>query len=485
MEIFMRDYFEPGLMARMLSCGADFLENDTCQSAFRQRSSVVSLNRLQPGVRIAAIRRSSASDEAEVDVETWPVDDRAQPNGKTHTDAFDLRLFRNGQLVGRWPSVTDDSDDIESWRQRHRITSPSGEPRATHTFVVRLPTGSSREPIRFSAYAFNEDRVKSATHEETLPWPSDVAPRRRRAYVVTAGVDAYAGDGRKNLEFAVKDARDMAKALANVVGYEVVSISLLAEQGGPSNATKDHMRAVLAVLAGDASGRASLTGVSHAEQLDRATPDDLVIFSFSGHGHTTPSGSFYMLPSDADPTAIVTPARLRGFISSEELSRWLEAVDAGQLAMIIDACHSAASVATPGFKPGPMGDRGLGQLAYDKGMRILAASQPDDVALEIRKLRQGLLTAALLEGFEDRGGRLRADSDADGSVSLTEWLGYGEARTPGLYQDAVDGKVKLVSRDSAPDPRFRALVAAQAQTPSLFDFNRQGLDPSLRTHQRP
>ena len=50
--------------------------------------------------------------------------------------------------------------------------------------------------------------------------------------------------------------------------------------------------------------------------------------------------------------------------------------------MIVDACHSAASVDEAGFKPGPMGSRGLGQLAYDKGMRILAASQADDVALE-------------------------------------------------------------------------------------------------------
>jgi len=31
-------------------------------------------------------------------------------------------------------------------------------------------------------------------------------------------------------------------------------------------------------------------------------------------------------------------------------------------------------------------------LAYDTGMRILAASQADDMALEVGKLRQGLLT---------------------------------------------------------------------------------------------
>jgi hypothetical protein len=50
--------------------------------------------------------------------------------------------------------------------------------------------------------------------------------------------------------------------------------------------------------------------------------------------------------------------------------------------MIIDARHSAASVEGSGFKPGPMGARGLGQLAYDKGMRILASTRADDLAWE-------------------------------------------------------------------------------------------------------
>jgi hypothetical protein len=39
-----------------------------------------------------------------------------------------------------------------------------------------------------------------------------------------------------------------------------------------------------------------------------------------------------------------------------------------------------------------MGDRGLSQLAYDKGMQILAATQTENVAIESEKLGQGLLT---------------------------------------------------------------------------------------------
>jgi hypothetical protein len=41
------------------------------------------------------------------------------------------------------------------------------------------------------------------------------------------------------------------------------------------------------------------------------------------------------------------------------------------------------------MKSGPMGCRGLGQLAYDKGMRILTASQADNMALEHDDLEHG------------------------------------------------------------------------------------------------
>jgi len=125
-----------------------------------------------------------------------------------------------------------------------------------------------------------------------------------------------------------------------------------------------------------------------------------------------------------------------------------------------------------GFKPGPMGDRGLGQLAYDKGMRILAATQADDVALESGSLGQGLLTYALKEGLTaGAGAHMLADTDGDGAVTMKEWLTYAETRVPGLYQDVLAGKIEK-TRDSSPDPNLLEDTARHAQTPALFDFVR-------------
>jgi hypothetical protein len=73
---------------------------------------------------------------------------------------------------------------------------------------------------------------------------------------------------------------------------------------------------------------------------------------------------------------------LKASVSSDELSEWLRPVDAKQIVLIIDACQSAAGIQSAGFKPGPMGSRGLGELAYTKGMVVIAAAQPDSAALE-------------------------------------------------------------------------------------------------------
>jgi uncharacterized caspase-like protein len=118
--------------------------------------------------------------------------------------------------------------------------------------------------------------------------------------------------------------------------------------------------------------------------------------------------------------------------------------------MILDACYSAASVEAGGFRPGPMGNKGLGQLAYDKRMRILGASQSTQVAAEARSLQMGLLTWALVQDGLKGG---RADwLPEDGKIWMREWLGYAVKRVPEVYAQ------RFGNRGEAP------------QTPALFDF---------------
>jgi hypothetical protein len=494
-ELFMRDYFEPRLLPRLLRCLAPEAAQ-SCKEMFPDVRPLGDLNRAQPSVRIVAVSpEPSTADEVAVTLEVAGVE-RRFGNKTWRSGAYDLRLFRDGQLVAQFPAEALHRQDgsrgmqlgsnLQRWRDANVIVDSFGKMEVVFHHI-RIPTLAPKEPVVFTAYAFNEDRVKSATARSAYEIPAGTVARKPKAYVVTIGVNGYETQS-LNLRFAANDARAMRHALAQWKDYDVVSVSLVSEIEPQSwQATTDNIQEILARLAGKSGSPDTLRGVEGANNLARATPDDLVIVTFAGHGHTEADGTFYLIPSDSGSGT--TPDRSR-FISSEELGNWLRPVDAGRMAMIIDACHAAASVEQLGFKPGPMGDRGLGQLDYDKAMIVLAASQADDIALESERLEQGLLTFALVRDGLARGahGRWASDTDNNGALTLLEWLRYGALRTPTLYEDIrtlrrsatyVGNNRALSGRNSLIDPAFRESMVRTAQTPALFDFQRQKTSPIL------
>ena len=136
--------------------------------------------------------------------------------------------------------------------------------------------------------------------------------------------------------------------------------------------------------------------------------------------------------------------------------------------MVIGACDSAAVRQEPGFKPGPLGGRGLGQFAYDNGMRVLAASQADDIAVECYKIGHGLLTYALIRNGLEQGRAAR-----DGKLKLGSLLAYAAERVPALYREVMAGEVRDASGTAA---RNVGVVRPregwpQVQRPELFDYD--------------
>lgn len=322
---------------------------------------------------------------------------------------YTMRVFRDGQLVGQWPEPKQGGpsvhnapdlspDELQTWQRETRIELDARTGKARKTFTVRLPHGKTGKAVQFSAYAFNLDRVKSATATQEYTVPAGLAPVQPRAYMISIGVNAYENDEADwDLRFAANDAHRMQAALRKSLGsgYQVVPIELVSDYQTDSTgrkvsprkvvvdqAKKEALRAVLELLSGDSkSVPPALSKVEHADELQPARPDDLVVLTVSSHGYTGKDGLFYMTPSDSGQSDghNVTPALLKRWISSDELTEWLRKVDAVDLVMIVDTCHSASTFEEPGFKPGPMGSRVLGQLAHDKGIRILAASQANDV----------------------------------------------------------------------------------------------------------
>lgn len=483
-QTFMRDYYEPGLYRRLLDCRA----SDTCADAFKPLPAIASLNRVLPEVRITGVRAGRDASEAVVTVEVQEGVDAGAPNGKTRSGLYNPRLFRNGRLVAMAPRQVDAAGiDLAQWRTRNAVQAEDGVHHLE--FTVPLPTQAGEEPQVFSAYAFNEDRIKGET--ATLAWDRPaVAPRPRRAYVLAIGIDDY-DTPRFRLNYAVADARLMASRLSAIPGYQTHHLVLAAERdadGRRSRVDRATLARVLSLLAGDGDREATLAALRadgiDAGMLQPATPDDAVIVSFSGHGWANPRGDFYLIPGDGRWPDGEDAPDLSTVFATADLVAPFQAMHAGEIALVIDACHSAASVADGRFKPGPMGDSGLGQLAYDKGIRILAATQADDVALEDARLGQGLLTYALaVDGL----GAGEADLDGDGSIHVDEWLAYAVRRLPTLANDARVGRIAAAG-DGTRAITFHDLPAdapaRRVQQPALFDFNPQPSTLVLRGDAR-
>lgn len=478
-QTFMRDYFEPRLTQRLLDC----VVARSCATVLKPLPPMASLNRVLPSVAITGIVAGSSPGEAIVTVEVSEGTDPGAANGKTRSGIYNLRLFRNNRFIAQDPDdpVETVRLDLAAWRKRNQVGDGDSNAVFEWRFTVPVPTGPGTEQQEFSAYAFNEDRVKSETTRFTYRTPA-TPPRKPRAFVIAVGIDDY-DEPRLRLQFAAGDARLIGERLADIAGYETHRVMLSAASGAGPRITRAVLASLLGILSGadrdQALGELRAAGVD-ATPLEQSTPDDVVIISFAGHGWADKLGNFYLVPIDASWPAGASAPDITRLVSAADLTMWLRDIEAADIAVIIDACHSAASVDAGDFKPGPMGDAGLGQLSFDKGMRILAATQADDVALEDPGLRQGLLTYALAgEGLTADGGK--ADLDRDGRIVLDEWLRYATVRLPSLSSDARVGRLG----GGAGSRGFNvvgggALKKPRTQEPSLFDFTNQASTVVLR-----
>ena len=513
LEIFIRDYYEPRLLSRLLE-----------RENISPIRSLSELNRVQPIVRIVGVTRQSKTDTATITIEVAGAKSERQ-RGKDgylrESGVYDLRLFRDGQIVRQYAdgqpqtlsSSATNQEKLMAWRKENEIKLDAGGKRTLQFTDIKLPQSAGKHEVQFTAYAFNEDRVKSETAKNDSPFVYEVVPekvRKGRAYLISLGVNAYENSA-FDLRYSVNDARAIQQTLFDrlsktgayeqivqvplISDYEVHLASKIMASHEATNedvaagqkivtsksATKSNLKAVLDVLAGRRKA-AELPGtVPNAEalrkQLQQAQPEDLVLISFSSHGYADASGSFFFVLQDTGPDTgeKISEALLQklspNFLSSEELSQWLRDVDGGEMLMIVDACHSAAAVAGGEFKPGPMGSRGLGQLSYDKGMRILTATQAADVAYGSGELKQGLLTYVLVKDGIEAG---KADfKPVDHKITISEWLEYGEGGVPKLLEE-IGKKAKQVD---AP-VELRDLVQKtssdiKTQRPSLFDFSKK------------
>lgn len=425
-ETFFNDFYYPGLLTELFSSKRPEAPRNLSQ-----------LDRRQPVVRLAS-DASGKTRTATLRVEV----------GEAPAGARDVRLFRNGTLVKVW-----------------RGDVLQGQSSQTLETTVKLTAGENR----FVAYGFNQDNVKSA--DTTLKITGEESLRRKGiAYIVAIGINQY-GNSNFNLKYAVADAQAFSANLQNsqqALGkYDQVRIISLFDQ----DATKAK---IVSTLKSFASG-----GSMAAE------PEDALIVYYAGHG-TADKSHFYMVPHDLgyegsreqmDDAALQTI--FKNGISDQELEEILESVTAGQTLLVIDACNSGQALETEERRRGPMNAKGLAQLAYEKGMYILAAAQGYQAALEAAKLGHGYLTYALVE--EGIKGKSADHLPQDGQVLVREWLNYASRRVPQMQAEKMQ-EARLLKHDVAfvdGEEKIQEVPLRSVQQPRIFYRREMESDPLI------
>lgn len=423
-ESFFNEFYYPGLLADVLA-----------NKKPRAKQDIVEKDRRQPFISVQSQNSAGAIAARSIQLRLEIAEAPADGEYREGSGARDLRLFRNGLLVRSWPG-----DVLEG--------------NAKRAIEISVPIVAGENA--FTAYAFNRDNVKSADSALSVSG-AETLRRAGTAYLFVVGVSKYA-NSQYNLNYSVADATEVAAQLKSqqelLRRYRPIEvISLLNEE-----ATKENILLALRLLAGTVKSPLPGNAAADLLKIKPAQPEDAVVFYFSGHG-TARGDRFYLVPHDIGymgPRAQLNQAGLNTIVSHSvsdlELEDALKPLDVDQLLLVIDACNSGQALQAADERRGPMNTRGLAQLAYEKGMYVLTASQSDEVAFESAGLKHSYLAYALVEEGIKSGA---ADADHNGEIFLNEWFNYATDRVPrirgqkqqaGKQLEEVDEDEKRVQR---------------------------------------
>jgi WD40 repeat protein len=430
-EIFFGEFYQPGLVSKLLSGIPLPADRD-----------ISTKDRRQPKLRISLVGENSRARTIADRFVTVRINVAEAPpdaNLKNGSGAKDVRLFRNGSLVRFW-----ENDKLG--------TNSSTQLEATIPIVAG--------PNVLTAYAFNNDDIKSVDETLTVQGAESLA-RMGKTYIVSFGVGRYENPS-FDLDYVASDATSfgqMLKAKLEDSGQntKVDVITLLDQRATKENILK------------------TLKGMSASDALQ---PEDSVIVYFSGHG-ISKGERFFMIPHDIGYRGPIDDLDANGIatimqhgISDRELEAAFRGIDAKNVILIVDACESGQALLSADERQGPMNSKGLAQFAYEKGMYILTATQGAEEAFVSKNLQRSYLNYALTdEALNDD----KADTDpADGVVMLREWFDYATARVPILQAETLGAaKLKEVAKREELGKGVKVVaVKLEEQRPRAF-YRRQ------------
>lgn len=246
--------------------------------------------------------------------------------------------------------------------------------------------------------------MKAARRDVQIRTRAAKAPGAR-LHVLAIGVSDY---GEKAaglaLQFAHKDAEDVAGALLNT-------------QGGGLYA-----EVLASVLCDGLATRASIFQALEATErnMARGSGQDMAVVLFSGHGAVI-GDQFYLIPHGVDNG---TKASLKASaIPALELQREiLNLARHGRVLVLLDACRSA------GLIEGMPGASLLSSAVAAGNITVLTSSRADKLSREDEAWQHGAFTKVMLDALSADD----VDTDRNGVISMTDLTAYVEKRLDSL-----------------------------------------------------
>lgn len=338
-----------------------------------------------------------------------PVDtDVAQSVGKTQPPVIkilypeDQSLFHTDNIKLKYQLIADGLENATNVTvmvdgQRQPI---SRAVKAANTVDVELPQHDCTVMIYAQNANGNSEpaTIRLIRENSTLDMP--------RLFVVAIGIGDYNDPKLPKLKYTCKDAQDFSRAIASKKGmpYEDVEVKTLCDEEAKRSDIFEAMEWL----------------------KQEASPNDVCVFFYAGHGFRDEKDRFYFMPYGSSTD------RLYDCFSSTDFRTQAEDINC-KLVVFVDACYSGAlmdgnrSAATNHF---------IEQLRRAKNGTILYASSSSDTkSKEDDTWKNGAFTKALVEAFN---GAAREEGEDGLSTQSLEHFLYKEVRkTTGFKQTPI------------------------------------------------
>ncbi len=225
-------------------------------------------------------------------------------------------------------------------------------------------------------------------------------------YALVVGIDHYPHPHWKDLSYAVRDARGIAK-LFEEMGFQVKTL-----------------------YNGEATRRA-VTGWMEDQLAPRLTESDMVVFFFAGHGETRRLGGRdwgYIVPADGTQEA----GSLISMENLQTLSRKMG--NARHQAFLMDSCFGGGLALRDSKIQSNFPDY-LKEITRRKARQVLTAGGKDQQVVDGGPGGHSLFTGHLIKGIRQR----MADLDGDGFVTFNELYNYLLRAASNQYQTPTYG----------------------------------------------